>query len=74
MFHNAMNKYEIFDLAAKLEGHPDNVAPAIFGALCVSFMEEGHASMIRYGIKKDMHFIAIIPDYEVMLERFCLRK
>ena len=52
MFHNAMNKYEIFDLAAKLEGHPDNVAPAIFGALCVSFMEEGHASMIRYGSKR----------------------
>lgn len=68
MFQNAMNKYEIFDLAAKLEGHPDNVAPAIFGALCVSFMEEGHASMIRYGIKKDMHFIAIIPNYEVKTE------
>ena len=65
MFHNAMNKYEIFDLATKLEGHPDNVAPAIFGALCVSFTEEGHASMIRYGIKRDMNFIAVIPDYEI---------
>ena len=61
-------KDELLDIATEIEGHPDNVAPAIFGALCVSFMEEGHASMIRYGIKKDMHFIAIIPDYEVKTE------
>ena len=26
----------LFDLAARLEGHPDNVAPAMFGGFCIS--------------------------------------
>lgn len=43
LFQNRMNRYELFDLATRMEGHPDNIAPAIFGGLCVSFMEEGKA-------------------------------
>ena len=31
LFHNRMNRYELFDLATQMEGHPDNIAPAIFG-------------------------------------------
>lgn len=65
LFHNPMNKYELFDLATQMEGHPDNIAPAIFGALCVSFMDEGKPNMIRYGIKRDLLFVTMIPDYEV---------
>ena len=63
--NHRMNKYEIFDLATQMEGHPDNVAPAIFGALCVSFMEDGSPSMIRYGVKRDLIFVTMIPDFEV---------
>lgn len=65
LFSHRMNKYEIFELATEMEGHPDNVAPAIFGALCVSFMENDKPSMIRYGIKSDLIFVTMIPDYEV---------
>lgn len=60
-----MNKYELFELATQMEGHPDNVAPAVFGALCVSFMETEKPSMIRYGIKRDLIFVTIIPNFEV---------
>ncbi|MEG0361708.1 MAG: homoserine kinase [Longicatena sp.] len=69
LFKNPMNKYEIFALATQLEGHPDNIAPAIFGALCVSFMEEEKPSMIKYGVKKDLLFVTIIPDYEVSTKK-----
>ncbi|MFR4219508.1 MAG: hypothetical protein ACLT16_18010 [[Clostridium] innocuum] len=48
-----------------MEGHPDNIAPAIFGGLCVSFMEEGKPNMIRYGVKRDLQFVTMTPDYEV---------
>ena len=48
-----------------MEGHPDNIAPAIFGGLCVSFMEDGKPNMIRYGVKRDLLFVTMIPDYEV---------
>lgn len=65
LFHNPMNKYEIFDIATRMEGHPDNIAPAIFGGLCVSFMEGDKPNMIKYGIKQDLIFVTMIPDYEV---------
>lgn len=65
LFGNIMNKYEIFHIATRMEGHPDNIAPAIFGGLCASFMEDGKPHMIKYGIKKGMIMVTIIPDYEV---------
>ena len=65
MFDHRMNKYEIFDVATQMEGHPDNIAPAIFGALCVSFMDKDKPNMIRYGIKQELIFVTMIPDYEV---------
>ena len=65
LHQNKLNKYEIFDLATQMEHHPDNVAPALFGGLCVSFMEDCKPNMIRFGVKRDLHFVAMIPDYEV---------
>lgn len=32
-----LNRPAIFDMAAQIEGHPDNVAPAVFGGLTVSW-------------------------------------
>ncbi|KAA8818461.1 homoserine kinase [Bifidobacterium rousetti] len=32
-----LNRAAIFDMAAVIEGHPDNVAPAVFGGLTVSW-------------------------------------
>ncbi|NMN02524.1 homoserine kinase [Bifidobacterium panos] len=43
-----LNRPAIFDMAARLEGHPDNVAPAVFGGLTVSWdfeMPEGVGSV-----------------------------
>ena len=69
LFGHRMNKYEIFDLATQMEGHPDNVAPAIFGGLTVSFMDQEKPNMIRYGVKKDLIFVTMIPDFEVSTKK-----
>lgn len=67
-FQNRLNKYEIFDICTAMEGHPDNVAPAIFGSLTVSFMEDEKPSMIRYLVNRELRFCAIIPDYPTLTE------
>lgn len=67
-FQNRLNKYEIFDICTAMEGHPDNVAPAIFGSLTVSFMEDEKPNMIRYLVNRDLRFCAIIPDYPTLTE------
>lgn len=65
MFDNAMTTDEIFQLATQMEGHPDNIAPAVFGALCVSIMDEGKAYVTRFHVNEDLKLVTLIPDYEV---------
>lgn len=65
LFNNPLNKYEIFEICTQLEGHPDNIAPAIFGQLTVSFMSEGKPNMIRYGVNPKLKFLAVIPETSV---------
>ena len=37
---NPLTKEELFQIASSLEGHPDNVAPLIFGGFCASFKSD----------------------------------
>lgn len=53
-------------MATALEGHPDNVAPALLGAAVCSFTPEGELPRcLRYNVSERLRFITIIPPYEV---------
>lgn len=41
LLENPFSREEILNLACEMEGHPDNVAPAMLGGLVVSTMERG---------------------------------
>lgn len=59
----------IFQLASELEGHPDNVAPAIFGAVALSWWEgEGYSSAKLTPSDLVVPVVAI-PNIEVKTER-----
>ncbi len=67
---NAMSgrklKYnEILDLAAQMEGHPDNVAPALYGGFCISMMDGGRVITKSIKLNPDIKFAVMIPDYFV---------
>ena len=53
--------------ATKLEGHPDNVAPAILGGLVVATYDEKSQEVdyLQKEIKSDIQGIALIPDFEL---------
>ena len=53
--------------ATKLEGHPDNVAPAILGGLVVATYDEESQGVdyLQKEIKSDIQGIALIPDFEL---------
>ncbi|HEY3396728.1 MAG TPA: homoserine kinase [Armatimonadota bacterium] len=59
---------ELLDLAAELEGHPDNVAPALYGGLTVCAAEEGRVLCVAGPAPADLHIAAVIPDFEVSTE------
>lgn len=56
---------EIFALCTEIEGHPDNVAPALFGGLTVSMMEDDKPISVSYDIHKSLKFCALIPNFEL---------
>jgi len=56
------DRQAILDLATRIEGHPDNVAPAIFGGLTVSVNAE-NVTTLNIPVKNDYRFIAFIPPF-----------
>lgn len=62
---NPLSKDECFDICANIEGHPDNVAPAIYGNLVASYKSNGKFVPIIYDVNKDLKFITVIPNYKL---------
>jgi homoserine kinase len=53
-----LTKNDILRLATELEGHPDNVAPAIFGGLTVSYLRpDGSVGCIRHQVHPQIKLV-----------------
>ncbi len=59
----------VFQLASELEGHPDNVAPAIFGAVAISWQEGPGYASARLTPSAAVIPVVAIPDVELKTER-----
>lgn len=59
----------LLEIATDIEGHPDNVAPAIYGNLVVSVMDEGKVYYTIHNLHDDLKFLTIIPDFELATEK-----
>lgn len=58
-----MNSGELLNLAAAIEGHPDNVAPALLGGLVTCAMDEGVVHSISVPVSESVRFAVMIPDF-----------
>lgn len=56
-----LNRQEIFQLAAQLEGHPDNAAPAEFGGFNVARGSQHQ----QLKVSPRLHFVLMIPNFEI---------
>lgn len=61
-------RQKILELATEIEGHPDNVAPAIFGGLTVSVMSDT-VTTLNIPVKHDYRFVAFIPPFTLSTEK-----
>lgn len=59
-----LSKDELFKIAVQIEGHPDNIAPAIFGGITASIVEDGKSYYTKYKIHDRVKFCALIPNFE----------
>ena len=60
-----MSDDELLRVATEIEGHPDNVAPALFGGLTVSAAEGDTVLTRRFPLHERFHFVLLSPDFEL---------
>ncbi|KQQ80378.1 MULTISPECIES: homoserine kinase [Micrococcaceae] len=58
----------ILQLTSEMEGHPDNVAPAIYGALALSWQDSDQYSSTRAEVAGTVVPIVAVPDFELSTE------
>jgi len=63
-----LSKDELLRFANSLEGHPDNVAPAIYGNFTISFFETKGPRCFVMEPAKPLKFIACVPELKLSTE------
>lgn len=63
---NPADETALLSIATEVEGHPDNVTPAIIGGLCLSSQEEdGSVVYSKLNWPAEWQITTCIPDYEL---------
>ncbi|MDR2933285.1 MAG: homoserine kinase [Oscillospiraceae bacterium] len=65
MLGGPLGQDEIIDMAAVMEGHPDNSTPALTGGLVTAVLDGGRVHYVKQDVSDDLKFAVIIPDFEL---------
>lgn len=57
-----LNSVELLTLANEIEGHPDNVAPALFGGVTLSYVQDGVAYSENISCAKAFKLVVVVPE------------
>ena len=64
-----LSKQDLIDIAASIEGHPDNTTPAFVGGFVVASIEDdGHVLYQKIEWPKEWKITVCIPDYKLLTE------
>lgn len=58
-----LSREDILHIATEIEGHPDNIAPALFGGLVVSIMEDNKVHYNQMDVANGIKFVALVPNF-----------
>lgn len=64
-----LSQQELINLAAKIEGHPDNTTPAISGGLVASAIEGERVYSVSVPVAENIRFVLFIPPFELKTEK-----
>ncbi len=60
-----LDRRALFALCARLEGHPDNAAPAAFGGFTVCDPSDPAALPLRFALPARLRFVLLVPAFEI---------
>lgn len=56
---------ELLEMATRIEGHPDNVAPALRGGFTISVTQGERVTCLRLPVPEQLHLVVCIPDFRL---------
>jgi len=59
---------ELFQLATAIEGHPDNVAPALYGGLTIAWTGPAGPRAKKFNVHRGVAPLVCVPEFEVPTE------
>lgn len=59
----------VFRTAASIEGHPDNVAPCVYGGATIAWREEGEWRATRLTPSPELRPVLCVPEFRVSTEK-----
>jgi threonine synthase len=65
LLNRRLSREEILSLATEIEGHPDNVAPCLFGGFVASYRRGEEVIPTSYPVDPKLHFLLAIPEEEL---------
>ena len=62
---NKLSTQGLLNITNAMEGHPDNLAPAFYGGLTASMVDNGLPVCVNFPLHPDWEFVALIPDFDL---------
>jgi len=69
---NPLTTEDLVDMSTAMEGHPDNVTPALVGGLCMARVQGGHVTWFSWknpGLFKGLTSVACVPALRLETEK-----
>lgn len=60
-----MTEDDLLAIATELEGHPDNVAPALFGSLTIAWEDEAGPRHKKLYVHRGVHPLVLVPTFQL---------
>jgi len=65
---NRLSTQGLLNITNAMEGHPDNLAPAFYGGLTASMVDNGLPVTVSFPLHPDWEFLALVPDFDLPTE------
>lgn len=62
---DVFDRQAIFEMATAIEGHPDNVAPALFGGVTLSIVKDGRPQCMSFVPDVDLKMVVAVPEFSL---------
>tara|TARA_B100001013_G_scaffold198037_1_gene119887 strand:+ start:774 stop:1673 length:900 start_codon:yes stop_codon:yes gene_type:complete len=63
-----IEKNKIYQIASQIEGHPDNVGPAIFGGITIGFKDKNNWHINQIPFPKDLKIVSFVSKQKVLTD------